>query len=113
MARKPARNCTRAGCAGVIRGDVCTGCGPVGRDRRREYDRKRTGSRYADRRWRKVRQMQLNNDPLCEDCLLYGKTVTATDVHHVIPKRDGGSDAFENLRSLCHSCHSKITARGG
>ncbi|MCB0049023.1 MAG: HNH endonuclease [Caldilinea sp.] len=37
----------------------------------------------------------------------------ATDVHHKIPKRDGGEDTVANLEPLCHSCHSRITAKGG
>jgi 5-methylcytosine-specific restriction protein A len=37
----------------------------------------------------------------------------ATDVHHLIPKRDGGCDEESNLEALCHSCHSKVTNTGG
>jgi len=56
--------------------------------------------------------MQLMKQPLCEECQKYGKIVPATDVHHIVAKRDGGEDSEENFQSLCHSCHSKKTAVG-
>lgn len=62
--------------------------------------------------WRKFRLMQLRREPLCEDCLEAGRVTEATDVHHIVPKRDGGEDSFDNVKSLCHSCHSKRTAKG-
>ncbi|MHB1811673.1 MAG: HNH endonuclease [Thermoplasmataceae archaeon] len=33
-------------------------------------------------------------------------------VHHIIPRKDGGRDNFKNLITLCESCHHK-TFRGG
>lgn len=33
-------------------------------------------------------------------------------VHHIIPRKDGGSDSFRNLITLCESCHHK-TFKGG
>lgn len=51
--------------------------------------------------------------PLCRDCLDEGRFVEATQVDH---KRAHRGDqalmwAADNLRALCHSCHSKKTAR--
>lgn len=37
-----------------------------------------------------------------------GRYVSVAEVHHIKPKSEGGSDGFENLMSLCHSCHMKI-----
>jgi hypothetical protein len=34
----------------------------------------------------------------------------ATDVDHIIAKSKGGTDAYSNLQSLCHRCHSQKTA---
>ena len=37
----------------------------------------------------------------------------ATNVDHIIPRRDGGADESNNFQALCHSHHSQKTARGG
>lgn len=47
----------------------------------------------------------------CERCLSDRKRIKATDVHHRVARRNGGSDVFDNLEGLCHSCHSKHTAK--
>ena len=60
--------------------------------------------------WRKLRAFFLAQNPLCEMCKRQGKFTAATEVHHVKPLADGGSNDFENLMPLCKSCHSKITA---
>ena len=33
-------------------------------------------------------------------------------VHHIVPRKDGGKDTFKNLITLCESCHHK-TFKGG
>lgn len=48
--------------------------------------------------------MYLRANPLCEEC-----GAAAVDVHHIVPLRDGGTNAWDNLRALCHGCHSRIT----
>ena len=55
--------------------------------------------------WRKLRKRVLEEEPSCRRC---GEP--STDVDHIIPRRQGGSDERANLQSLCHSCHSKYTA---
>ena len=54
-------------------------------------------------------------EPLCRDIFGVhgerGEIVQASDVDHIIPKAQGGSDRHDNLRSLCHSCHSRRTAQ--
>jgi 5-methylcytosine-specific restriction endonuclease McrA len=58
---------------------------------------------YCSARWQKLRRMQLAREPFCRKC---GRP--ATDADHEIP-RPLGPDSLENLRSLCHSCHSAKT----
>ena len=63
--------------------------------------------------WRKARRIYLQAHPLCEECMKNGRYVKATDIDHVIPHR-GDMELFwdkSNWRALCHSCHSKKTAR--
>jgi 5-methylcytosine-specific restriction endonuclease McrA len=59
-------------------------------------------------RWRRVRKIKLNTDPLCERC---GKP--AQCVHHIKERRDDESKIFDmsNLESLCNSCHSQETRK--
>jgi 5-methylcytosine-specific restriction endonuclease McrA len=38
-----------------------------------------------------------------------GEVVPSIDVDHILPKSDGGLDREDNLRGLCHSCHSRVT----
>lgn len=39
----------------------------------------------------------------CVDCGATGNL----EVHHIIPRKDGGSDHPANLKTLCHDCHWK------
>jgi 5-methylcytosine-specific restriction protein A len=68
---------------------------------------------YHTERWRRERRAFLDQSPACSDCAAAGKLEPATDVHH---KRKPKSEAEFFDRSffgaLCHSCHSKRTARG-
>lgn len=48
---------------------------------------------------------------LCEHHLKHNERVKATDLDHIISRSLGGSDDAENLQALCHSCHSKKTAK--
>lgn len=34
------------------------------------------------------------------------------EVHHIIPRKDGGSDTFQNLITLCEDCHHKTFSNG-
>jgi len=66
---------------------------------------------YGRRRWEQMRRRQLSKHPWCEICLRDGIYIQATDVHHIV-RHEGDEYKFYNssLQSLCHSCHSKITA---
>lgn len=114
MPRKAARNCTRPGCPGLVRDGVCGMCGPKRSRAAKRYDEQRgsAASRGYDARWRKLRRMVLRQAPLCRDCLAEGRTTTATEVHHIVAKRDGGTDELGNLQALCKPCHSRRTAAG-
>ena len=59
--------------------------------------------------WRKIRAAFLSRNPLCEMCKRQGIFTAATEVHHIKPLADGGTNDFDNLMPLCKSCHSSIT----
>ncbi len=61
--------------------------------------------------WKKIRSKALIRDAhLCQHCFKKGIITVATDVDHIIPKAKGGTNALENLQSLCNSCHKIKTA---
>ncbi len=37
----------------------------------------------------------------------YNKIHLAVQVHHIVPKKNGGKDTFSNLITLCEECHRK------
>ena len=50
--------------------------------------------------WRRLRLMQLAREPLCRDCKRRGLLTPGVHVDHIIPKRDGGENALDNLNVL-------------
>ena len=42
-----------------------------------------------------------------------GMMTPVEEVHHIIPLSEGGDNSFDNLMSLCKSCHSRIHAERG
>ena len=77
-------------------------------------NRPSSSKRGYDSSWRMVRLQHLLNNPLCDMCLKEHKFVQGQDVHHKtkLRVRPDLRDEPSNLQSLCHSCHSKITAKG-
>lgn len=65
-------------------------------------------------RWRWLRKHVLERDLyLCCECKKRGRLTSATEVDHVVPKYQGGTDDSDNLQSLCKECHKTKTAREG
>jgi len=50
---------------------------------------------------------------LCEECKKYGKCVSATHAHHIVPISVDPSKAtkLENGMALCTACHNKLEPR--
>jgi len=75
-------------------------------DRDRDRMRGHSADRGYDARWRKRRRWYLRHHPFCTLC-----HTPATDIHHIVSLAAGGRDNEENLQALCHSCHSRLTAK--
>jgi len=61
-------------------------------------------------RWRRQRKRIMRRDKgLCQPCLSGGRVTPATDVDHVIPKFEGGTDKDSNLQAICNPCHKLKT----
>jgi len=53
-------------------------------------------------RWRRIREQQLRDHPVCQRCCRR----VAEVVDHLVPRVQGGNDDPSNLRSLCGDCHA-------
>lgn len=104
------RPCIEPGCPQLTSG---TRCERHRKAKRRTEDKRRPSARERgyDAQWQRVRAGYLYLHPYCED--ESGCLERATDVDHIDglgPKGPNGYD-HANLRALCHSHHSKRTAR--
>lgn len=89
------RPCSVAGCPHL------QPCPVHARGRGSTDERPSASARGYDRRWRKLRLMYLRAHPLCVRCM-----GAATIADHVIPRSAGGTDTWDNLQSMCWSCHN-------
>jgi 5-methylcytosine-specific restriction protein A len=108
MPTRALKPCSKFGCAELSDAAYC----PAHRRESRRYDAERPNSaaRGYGAKWRKLRAFVLAREPLCRRCLANGRTTPATEVDHVKPKEQGGTDDSANLQGLCHQCHSIKTA---
>lgn len=109
MPTKPARPCKYPGCPNLTT-DKTGYCEEHRKKARRQYDRYERDpnvKKMYGSRWRKVREMYIAAHPLCEECLKQGKSTLAEEVHHIRTVKNGGDNSFDNLMSLCRSCHNK------
>lgn len=114
MPTRAMRPCAAPGCAALVAsGQHCAEHQPA---RQREDDRPNAHQRGYSARWRVLRLRILARDPVCTDPYgvhaIRGEVVPSVDIDHIINKRDGGQDRADNLRGLCHSCHSRRTRSG-
>lgn len=116
MPQKTLKPCAKPGCPQLIReGRYCP---EHDREREAAYNKNRGSSSQQGygARWRRLRALYLATNPVCVDPFgVHGATVVQADtVDHILPKSRGGDDTWENLQSLCRSCHSrKTSAEGG
>lgn len=67
---------------------------------------------YQSGQWRKVRKLYVEENPLCVHCLDRGLTTAVQEVDHIKPLRlCGAKFDFENLQSLCKSCHARKSGK--
>lgn len=112
MAMKPLRPCRHPGCGVLVSGGYCAAHQPTKEDRR-SAEAQAWRWMYRTEDWKLLRGDQLLLEPFCRECARRGVRRYATDVDHI---RDHKGDwaLFTdpgNLESLCHSCHSRKTAR--
>ena len=60
--------------------------------------------------WVKLRLRILRRDGyLCQPCYKTGRPTPATQVDHITPKSQDGTDDWENLQAICDDCHKAKT----
>lgn len=99
---RPLRGCLHPGCPELVTSGYCTA---HARPAWQRLPITTTGRGYGAA-WRRLRSAQIAHQPDCEEC-----GAPATEVDHIVPKAQGGSDHPTNLQSLCAECHDRKTAR--
>ncbi|PVX86467.1 HNH endonuclease [Paraburkholderia unamae] len=116
MPPRPLRPCKHRGCRALVPGGMSYCEEHAGEDVGWKPDSVR-GNRHArgyGSRWEKLREMVLLRDGgicRCAECRQLGRVRLATEVDHVIPKAQDGTDDPENLSAINHDCHKAKTAR--
>jgi 5-methylcytosine-specific restriction endonuclease McrA len=49
-------------------------------------------------------------EPLCRECIKYGRISEAVIRDHIVPLAEGGSDDDDNIQPLCRACSDAKTA---
>lgn len=107
MPHRPPHLCAHPGC-----GELCRGrarCTEHTREQTRRFDRHReSGSVRYPWDWQKpggIRERHLRRESQCREC----QRSERLQVDHIDGDRTNHHSS--NLRTLCHSCHSRRTAR--
>lgn len=111
MAMKPLRPCRHPGCGELVEQGYCEAHKPQKASRSAEAQSWRW--MYQTDTWKQLRAHQLLREPFCRECAKHRRRTKATDADHVFDHKGDWSRFSdpENLESLCHSCHSRKTAR--
>lgn len=113
MPRAALKACQYRGCAGLARGHYCDKHKRERPAALRQRQRVNPYGHMYDRRWRRASKAFLAEHPLCVDCEARGQLTPATQVDHIVPHK-GDYQIFwdrSNWQGLCHSDHSKKTAK--
>ena len=114
MPRKPKHPCRYPGCPRLTEERYCEEHKRLANQQYDRYSRDKVARKiYGSREWKKIRARFLAAHPLCEQCRKEGRLTAATEVHHILPLRRGGTHADENLMALCKPCHSRIGIQMG
>ena len=114
MPYKPKRPCSHPGCPNLTYGRFCEEHEQEENRRYERYERNPATRKRYKGKWPQIRKMYVTAHPYCELCFKrYQKLTPAEHVHHITPLSEGGTHDFDNLMSLCQSCHSHIHAERG
>lgn len=71
---------------------------------------------YGNPKWKKLRDYYILLHPICEECMINGRSVPAEHVHHRVPfsffnleeDRWAALLDVDNLECVCAQCHNEI-----
>jgi 5-methylcytosine-specific restriction protein A len=114
MPHSPPHPCSVRWCSAVTRERFCP---RHEAEERRRVDERRPNSsvRGYGARWQKLRRAFLQEHARCMCEATYCPHAAgacrddSTDVDHMLSRRLGGADEWDNLQALCHPCHSRKT----
>jgi hypothetical protein len=66
--------------------------------------------KYSMVGWKEARQQVWDRDKVCRVCGKHPHKNRRLDVHHIKPRRDGGSNDIKFLVGVHHGCHIKLEA---
>jgi 5-methylcytosine-specific restriction protein A len=77
--------------------------------RRDTINKKEYQKIYNTPRWKKLRRLKLQNNPICEKCWERGIVTPTEEIHHIVPFIQDIEMAFDydNLIALCVECHKE------
>ena len=112
MPTKPKKHCAHPGCPNLVEAGRRY-CPEHEKEEQKRINANRDPSKAKqyDERWRRLRKLVIHREPLCRQCKKEGRLTLATEVDHIIPLAQGGTNELDNLQPLCHSCHSRKTAK--
>lgn len=113
LAQRPLRPCRKLGCRGLHRNG--NGYCEAHQDMAAAWGGNSRGSaaeRGYGAAWRRLRLLVLKRDGWvcrCADCKAVGRVRNASEVDHIIPKAEGGTDHPDNLSAIHPDCHKRKT----
>ncbi len=113
MPKKPMKPCSYAGCPNLTYGTYCREHELQRQKEYTKFKRDPDNARKYGNNWKRIRAAYVRGHPLCEECLKQGIVKPVEEVHHIIPLKAGGGNTFDNLVSLCKSCHMKAHLKLG
>ena len=104
--KKSKRPCSHPNCPKLTEGRYCVEHQRQAYQRYDKYERDPASRKRYGYTWRRIRSRYVAEHPFCELCFERGVLVLVEEVHHKVPLSVGGTHDWNNLISLCRSCHS-------
>lgn len=83
---------------------------PIKSKAQKQYTTDELAKEYQTARWRKLSALFRIQNPLCVRCLSIGRYTPVAVADHIHSVADGGEMyEWDNLQSLCKSCHQTKT----